>query len=175
MNIQISSKDFNLTKSIRDYVEKKLSKVDKLQSNQIQVNLKTEGELHFIQIVSNYLGEKIFVSSNDRDLYKAIDDAEEKFFRALRKKKEKVYNKKRTEKFFENDFHEEDNIEGNYIESKIIKRKVFDMKPMDEEEAILQMETLGHNSFMFLNCKTDTMCLLYKRKDGYYGYIEGNH
>lgn len=175
MNIQISSKDFNLTKGIQDYIERKLSKMDKFQINQIQVNLKSEGELHFIQIVSVYLGEKIFVSSNDRDLYKAIDYAEEKLFRALRKKKEKIYNKKRNEKFFKDNFHEEDNEEESYIESKIVRRKVFDMKPMDEEEAILQMETLGHNSFMFLNSKTDTMCLLYKRNDGYYGYIEGNH
>lgn len=55
---------------------------------------------------------------------------------------------------------------------KIVKRKVFEMKPMYEEEAILQMETLGHASFMFYNADIENMCLLYKRKDGNYGLIE---
>lgn len=55
---------------------------------------------------------------------------------------------------------------------KIVKRKVFEIKPMFEEEAILQMELLGHKSFMFYNANIDKMCLLYKRKDGNYGLIE---
>lgn len=54
---------------------------------------------------------------------------------------------------------------------KIIKRKYFEMKPMYENEAILQMETLGHDFFMFRNVVLDKMCLLYKRKDGNYGLI----
>lgn len=55
---------------------------------------------------------------------------------------------------------------------KIVKRKIFKMKPMFEEEAILQMEMLGHNSFMFFNANIEKMCLLYRRKDGNYGLIE---
>ena len=57
-------------------------------------------------------------------------------------------------------------------ERKIVKRKIFEMKPMFEDEAILQMEMLGHSSFMFFNAKIEKMCLLYKRKDGNYGLIE---
>lgn len=56
--------------------------------------------------------------------------------------------------------------------SKIVKRKVFEMKPMFEEEAVLQMELLGHTSFMFFNAKIEKMCMLYIRKDGNYGMIE---
>lgn len=55
---------------------------------------------------------------------------------------------------------------------KIVKRKVFEMKPMFEDEAILQMEMLGHDFFMFFNADTGKMCMLYKRKDGNYGLIE---
>ena len=55
---------------------------------------------------------------------------------------------------------------------EIVKRKVFEMKPMFEDEAILQMGMLGHSSFMFYNAAIDKMCLLYKRKDGNYGLIE---
>lgn len=55
---------------------------------------------------------------------------------------------------------------------KIVKRKVFEMKPMFEDEAILQIEMLGHDFFMFFNADTGKMCMLYKRKDGNYGLIE---
>ena len=55
---------------------------------------------------------------------------------------------------------------------RIVKRKTFEMKPMYEDEAILQMEMLGHSSFMFYNAAIAKMCLLYKRKDGNYGLIE---
>lgn len=55
---------------------------------------------------------------------------------------------------------------------KIVKRKKFEMKPMFEEEAILQMEMLGHSSFMFFNAAIEKMCLVYKRKDNNYGLIE---
>lgn len=57
-------------------------------------------------------------------------------------------------------------------DKKIVKRKVFEMKPMYEDEAILQMNMLGHSSFMFFNAKIEKMCLLYLRKDGMYGLIE---
>lgn len=53
----------------------------------------------------------------------------------------------------------------------IVKRKHFEMKPMHEEEAVLQMNMLGHDFFMFFNASIEKMCLLYKRKDGQYGII----
>ena len=59
-------------------------------------------------------------------------------------------------------------------DSIVLKRKTIDMKPMDEEEAILQMEMLGHSFFVFKNVDTDSICVLYIRKDGNYGIIETN-
>ena len=58
------------------------------------------------------------------------------------------------------------------ISWKIIKRKKVDMKPMSEEEAMLQLDLLGHDFFVFYNIDTDSACILYKRKDGYYGLID---
>ena len=55
---------------------------------------------------------------------------------------------------------------------KIVKRKNIEMKPMDEEEAMLQMDMLGHEFFVFKNTDTDTVCVMYKRKDGNYGILE---
>lgn len=58
------------------------------------------------------------------------------------------------------------------LSRKIVKRKVFELKPMHEEEAVLQMEMLGHKSFMFYNASTNKYCLLYRRNDGDLGLIE---
>ena len=66
----------------------------------------------------------------------------------------------------------EENFEEEEEPSDIVKRKVIELKPMDEEEAILQMELLGHNFFVFKNVETDTICIIYKRKDNNYGLID---
>ena len=66
----------------------------------------------------------------------------------------------------------EDNFEEDSL--KIVNRKRIDMKPMNEEEAILQMNMLGHEFFVFKNADTDSICVIYKRKDDTYGIIETN-
>ena len=58
------------------------------------------------------------------------------------------------------------------VDNSIVKRKVVDTKPMSEEEAILQMELIGHDFFLFKNDKTNELCVVYKREDGGYGILE---
>ena len=107
-----------------------------------------------------------------RDLYAAIDLTVDKLERQIRKHKTKINskNKKNVIQNFEIDL--EDKFEED--ESKVLKRKKVDMKPMDEEEAIMQMEMLGHSFFVFKNAETNNICVLYLRKDGNYGIIETN-
>ena len=106
------------------------------------------------------------------DLYAAIDLTVDKLERQIRKHKTKINskNKKNVIQNFEIDL--EDKFEED--ESKVLKRKKVDMKPMDEEEAIMQMEMLGHSFFVFKNAETNNICVLYLRKDGNYGIIETN-
>ncbi|MBR3490132.1 MAG: HPF/RaiA family ribosome-associated protein, partial [Bacilli bacterium] len=103
----------------------------------------------------------------DDDLYAAIDLVIDKLERQVRKNKDKLNKKKKVIEDFEID------IEDNFMEEEVIvKRKSIELKPIDEEEAILQMELLGHNFFVYKDIETGKICVLYKRKNGNYGIIE---
>jgi len=173
MKIVITSRDFKITDGIRDYIEKKIERFEKiLQPNEkVDVSIKSEKSYKIIQIITKYNGEDIIISEKDEDLYLAIDMVDNKLKNLLEKKKE-IRKAHKSREGFVNYFAKNEEVKGEKKMHKIVKRKVFDMKPMSEDEAILQMEALGHKSYMFLNSDAFTMCLLYKRNDGDYGYIE---
>ena len=104
------------------------------------------------------------------DMYAAIDLVSDKLERQIRKNKTRLNrNVKDNIKEFNFDF---DIKEEEEPKEKIVKRKDIEMKPMDEEEAILEMELLGHSFFVYKDMDTNKICVLYKRKDGDYGLIE---
>ena len=103
----------------------------------------------------------------NKDLYAAIDKVTDKLERSIRKNKTKI-KKRRVENmdvFLDFEVEEEE-------EQKIVKRKQINNKPMSEEEAILQMDLLDHDFFIFQNTETNNMSVIYKRKDNSYGIIE---
>ena len=103
------------------------------------------------------------------DLYAAIDIVSDKMERQIRKNKTKL--KKQNSNFVE--FNMDFEVETDESEDKaVVKRKTIEMKPMSEEEAILQMELIGHEFFVFKDVDNDNISILYKRKDGDYGIIE---
>ena len=111
----------------------------------------------------------------DKDLYAAIDLVTDKLERQIRKnktrlKKQNSIDNKYKEFNFEYIIPEEETTE----DEQIVKRKNIEMKPMDEEEAILQMNLLGHEFFVYKDINTNKVCVIYKRKDGHYGLIETN-
>ena len=104
------------------------------------------------------------------DLYAAIDLVTDKLERQIRKNKTRLNrNVKENVKEFNFDY---EILEDEESKEKVVKRKNIEMKPMDEEEAILEMELLGHSFFVYKDMDTDKVCVLYKRKDGDYGLIE---
>ena len=106
----------------------------------------------------------------NEDLYAAIDLVSDKLERQIRKNKTRLNrNIKDSVKEFNFDFDIKDEEEAK---EKVVKRKNIEMKPMDEEEAILEMELLGHSFFVYKDMDTKNICVLYKRKDGDYGLIE---
>ena len=105
------------------------------------------------------------------DFYAAIDTVVDKIERQIRKNKTKLQSKKlKTVKDITFDFQDDDN--DNEPERKVVKRKKIDVKPMDEEEAIIQMELLGHEFYLYKDSVTLKPVLVYKRNDGNYGVIE---
>ena len=103
------------------------------------------------------------------DMYASIDKAVDKLERQINKHKTKLEKRVRGGKLlFENITSAEDNDES----PKVVRTKRFAMKPMPVEEAILQMELLGHSFFVFSNSNTEEVNVVYRRKDGNYGLIE---
>lgn len=109
------------------------------------------------------------------DMYAAIDLISDKLERQIRKHKTKV-NRKHREKGNLNElfgsYESTPNVEEEEQELEIVRQKRFNLKPMDSEEAILQMDLLGHNFFVYTDAETNNTNIVYKRKDGKYGLIE---
>ncbi len=171
MKFNIHGKNIDVTDSIRSYVESKIGRLDKYFKDTdltATVNLRVRGKEQIVEVTIP--ANKVVLRAEEKhvDLYAAIDLVSDKLERQIRKNKTKVRkNLKQTIIF--NDF-EVDSSED--VDDVIVKRKVIDTKPMNEEEAILQMELVGHDFFLFKNDKTSELCVVYKRKDGGYGLIE---
>ena len=160
------------TKSIKEYIESKLGKLDKYFNTDeytATVLTKKEGRGQKIEVT---IPTNIFTLRNEsvnEDLYAAIDNVVDKLERQIRKNKDKI-NKKNNKRVI-SDF--EKMLEDEFEEEEIIvKRKKIELKPIDEEEAIIEMEMLGHSFFVYKDVESDKICVLYKRTNGNYGIIE---
>ena len=176
MKCKIRGEKIKVTSSIQDYIENKLSKLDKyFKSADVEASVltKVKGKDQAIEVTIPY--DKYTLRSEERrdDLYAAIDLVIDKLEGQIRKNKTKLKKQiKKSEEFFNFDFElaNEDDQENN-----IVKRKSFEMKPMSEEEAILELELLGHDFYIYRDAKTNDINVLYRRKDGNYGIIETNN
>ncbi len=171
MKYLIRGDKYENTDSIKEYIEAKLSRLDKYikDSDDIEavVLTKKEGRRYKIEVTITTNDFTLRNEVVDDDLYAAIDLVIDKLERQVRKNKDKLNKKKKVIEDFEID------IEDNFMEEEVIvKRKSIELKPIDEEEAILQMELLGHNFFVYKDIETGKICVLYKRKNGNYGIIE---
>ena len=175
MKCKIRGEKVKITASIQEYVEAKLSKLDKyFKETDVEANIlvRIRGKEQIIEVTIPY--DKYTLRSEERqdDLYAAIDLVVDKLEGQIRKTKTKLKRQtKQNNEFFNFDY---EITKEEAKEAKIVKRKTLEMKPMDEEEAILELELLGHDFFIYKDVHTNEINLLYKRKDGNYGIIETN-
>ena len=171
MKITTTGRKIDITAGLKGYVEKKLAKLDKFFSEETaaQVTLSVQKDDHIIEVTIYHEGMIFRAEVRDADMYAAIDRVIDVLERQIRKQKTRL-EKKLREGAFEgpydaNDYDEEE-------EFKIVKTKKYENKPMSVEEAILQMNLLGHEFYIFNNAETLDKEVVYKRKDGNYGLIE---
>lgn len=176
MKCKIRGEKIKVTSAIQDYIETKLSRLDKYFKSadvDASVLIRVKGKEQAIEVTIPY--DKYTLRSEERrdDLYAAIDLVIDKLEGQIRKNKTKLKKQiKKSEEFFNFDFEiASEDVQDN----KIVKRKSFEMKPMSEEEAILELELLGHDFYIFKDDKTNDINVLYRRKDGNYGIIETNN
>ncbi len=180
MNYNIRGKNIEVTKPIREYVEKKISKLNKYfdtpPASDVHVNLSVYNDEQKIEVTIPMPNLLLRAEEQHADLYAAIDLVVDKLERQIRKHKTKVNRKFRQKGIRDFIFTEPETEEEKNDKDKIeiVRVKRFDLKPMDSEEAVLQMDMLGHNFFVFTNAETNDINVVYKRKDGKYGLIEPN-
>ncbi|WP_300278503.1 ribosome hibernation-promoting factor, HPF/YfiA family [Peptacetobacter sp.] len=182
MKLTISGRQMELTQGIKENVEAKLSKLDKYVAPDTDVKVTVsarKGRQKIEVTITPKNGHVIRAEESQENLYPAIDLIVDKLKIQLRKYKGKMQkrNKENQSIRFDtaeiNDIILEEDIEEYKEEPfEIKRRKKINVKPMSEEEAVLQMELVGHDFYIFKNDETDEIALVYKRKNGGYGIIE---
>jgi len=172
MKYNIRGDKLVVTKSIKEYIEEKLDRLNKYYENhkdlECKVVVRAKNNLQSIEVTIPLNKFILRAEVTDKDLYAAIDLVVDKLEGQIRKNKTKLKNKYEkieiTEMVLDFEVEEEENLD-------IVKRKDIDTKPMDEEEAILQMQLLNHDFFVFKNIDEECVSVIYKRKDNKYGII----
>ncbi|MGC5324860.1 ribosome hibernation-promoting factor, HPF/YfiA family [Brevibacillus sp. SYSU BS000544] len=180
MNFNIRGENIPVTEALRDYVEKKVGRLDRYfdteQKTDVNVTMRVIRGESTIEVTIPMTGVILRAEETHTDMYAAIDLISEKLERQIRKHKTKVNRKLRHDAdnkvFFREaapvatlDYEED-------IDIDIVRTKRFNLKPMDAEEAVLQMDLLGHNFFVFQNSSTNEVNVVYRRNDGRFGLIE---
>jgi putative sigma-54 modulation protein len=182
MKYNIRGENIEVTPALREYVEKKIGKLERYfehtEDVHVHVNMKVYNDKQSKVEVTVPMPQFVLrAEERHDDMYAAIDLVSDKLERQIRKHKTKV-NRKWREKESNHLFtpteapaavqeHDEEEFE-------LVRTKHFSLKPMDSEEAILQMNMLGHNFYVFTNAETNRTNVVYRRKDGKYGLIETN-
>ena len=174
MEIIIHGDKISVTGAMKEYIEEKLGRLDKYLENSDDVRanviVKVKGHLQTMEITIPLKSFILRSEETQEDFYAAVDKTIDKLERQIRKNKTKLMSRNSKPSYDFNFSMIE--VEEDKEENKIVKRKTIEVKPMDEEEAILQMELLGHQFYMYKDADTNKPAVVYKRKDGNYGVIE---
>lgn len=181
MEINIRGDKIKVTKSIEDYAKEKLSRINKYigDSEHIRatVVINVKGHNQKVEVTIPLKSVILRAEETRDDLYAAIDVVVDKLERQIRKNKTKIQSRKIKDKISKDLMIDaivaiDDDKEDEEESTKIVKRKTVEVKPMSEEEAVLQMELLEHQFYIFKDADTNKVAVVYKRKEGNYGIIE---
>lgn len=183
LQFNIRGENIEVTPAIRDHIEKKVEKIERYFTDganaTAMVNLKSYNHNQTkVEVTIPMKNLTLRAEERHEDMYAAIDLIVSKLERQIRKYKTKVNRKFRDRDGMgvsfavaENDTRQQNGTDEEE-DFTIVRTKQFELKPMDEEEAVLQMNMLGHNFFVFTDAETNDTNIVYKRKDGSYGLIE---
>lgn len=177
LTYNVRGENIEVTDAIRNYVEKRISKLNKFFEDSVEaiahVNLKVYPDKTAkveVTIPLSYL--TLRAEETSPDLYASIDLVTDKLERQVRKYKTKINRKSREKGFAPIDVAAPDDETDEAPELAVVRTKRVSLKPMDAQEAVLQMDMLGHNFFIFEDAETNGTSIVYKRRDGKYGLIE---
>ena len=177
MIITISGKNIEVSDYLEELINKKVNKLDKYfpADTQAHVTLSVERNRHIVEVTIPYAGGIIRGEETSGDMYASVDNVLSKLEKQIVRHRTKLEKSLRAGAFrapepvYADAFTQDDLDEEA---AKVVKVKRFDIKPMTVDEAMLQLEMLGHSFYMFTNGDTNQINVIYKRKDGNYGLIE---
>ncbi|SDH64975.1 ribosome hibernation-promoting factor, HPF/YfiA family [Alteribacillus bidgolensis] len=192
MNYNIRGENLEVTPALKNYVEKKVSKLERYFDTtpvaEVHVKMQVQNSEHIIEVTVPMPQLLLRAEETHADMYAAIDLVVEKLERQIRKHKTKVNRKFRqdgsvkymfkdniedlNQELVNGEFSNQEFPESEVDDYEIVRTKRFNLKPMDTEEAILQMDMLGHTFFVFSNAVNGDTNVVYRRRDGRYGLIE---
>ena len=173
MRIIVRGKNIDVTPALRDYVEKKVGKLAKLLDDvtEAMVTLSVERERHIVEVTLPVGGRLLRGEMASGDMYASIDLVMDKLEKQVEKYKTKLARKIKNGSVLDMVAPRSQEKDKNG-EPQLVRTKRFPVKPMPVEEALLQMNLLGHDFFVFRNADTEEVNVVYCRKDGNYGLIE---
>ena len=172
MTITVRGKNIEITPALKDYVTKRVSKITKYFDTlgEITAILTVEKGRHIVELTVPINGMMLRGEEATADTYTSIDLVIEKIEKQIEKYKTKISRKLKAG-LFKGDLVAAA-AGGEHEELAVVKTKRFAVKPMDVEEAILQMNLINHDFYVFTNAETEEVNVVYRRKDGRYGLIE---
>jgi len=173
MKFIFNGKNLEVTEALKEKVIKKVGKLDKFfgKGTEVHVTMSVQKNRHIVEVTIPFNGVLLRAEEVNDDMYTSIDKVTDIIERQIRKNKTRL-EKRLHEDAFKHDNYENDLSIDEEFDYEIVRSKKFAIKPMTVEEAILQMNLLGHIFFMFSNSDSKEVNVVYKRKDGNYGLIE---
>lgn len=171
MQITVRGKNIQITDALRDYATKKVERLSKFLDRPVeaQVMLTVEKDRHTVEVTAMVDGLILRGEESSPDMYASIDLVSDKLEKQIERYKTRISRRLRTNGF-KNGAASPAMLEEDG--PQVVRSKRFPMKPMPVEEAVLQMNLLNHDFFVFMNAETERFAVVYKRKDGNYGLIE---
>lgn len=176
MKFTFTDKKVNLPKSLHNYAEKKVGKLDRYFKNEAEANLvfSVEKDRNKVELTIRSGGTILRVAESTSDMFASVDAAVTSMERQLRKHKTRLEKRLRQGAFVQPAGEEETSFvpEAEESEFQVVRTKKFPLKPMTVDEAILQMDLLGHAFYAFKEEDGGAFAVVYRRNDGGYGLIE---
>lgn len=171
MDLKLTGKNITLTDDLKERAEKKLSKLDKYFADEVEARVVFSHikNLKKVEVTIFLKGSTLRAEETTEDMYTSIDKVVDQLARQVRKYKTRLKKKSQHKETIRFENFEETEEEPK---EKIVKRKKFLLRPMDEDEAVLQMELLNHDFYVYIDEKNGTPSVIYRRTDGDYGIIE---
>lgn len=176
MKVTTQGNGFHIGQRLEEKIESKLAKFEKHFGEEGSFNIKIlpEREIKKVELTLKLQNRVFRAEARDEEILTAVDRTIDKLESQIRRQKTRIEKQIRdyayVKEYLKDVMTEEDDFQEE--EKKIIKRKSFELVPMEPDDAVLQMEMLGHSFLVYLDAETGNVCVVYKRKDGHYGLIE---